>query len=93
MYTAINIIAEKNASISVNSSVCQLDGDEYDIKKDEITRKLSEGQKLFIISVYQTIGAGQNLQYKIPRELEKELIKINDRPSRGEKVFDAIYFE
>lgn len=87
------IIAENNASISVNSSVYQLDGDEYDIKKDEITRKLSEGQKLFIISVYQTIGAGQNLQYKIPRGLEKELIKINDRPSRGEKDFDAIYLD
>ncbi len=87
------IIAENNANTSVNSSVYQLDGDEYDIKKDEITRKLSEGQKLFIISVYQTIGAGQNLQYKIPRELEKELIKINDRPSRGEKDFDAIYLD
>lgn len=87
------IIAENNASTSVNSSVYQLDGDEYDIKKDKITRKLSEGQKLFIISVYQTIGAGQNLQYKIPRELEKEVIKINDRPSRGEKDFDAIYLD
>lgn len=84
---------ENNVSKSLDSSVYQLDGDEYDIKKDEITRKLSEGQKLFVISVYQTLGAGQNLQYKIPRELEKELIKINDRPSRGEKDFDAIYLD
>lgn len=88
-----HIIAENNANITVNSSVYQLDGDEYDTKKDEITRKLSDGQKLFIISVYQTIGAGQNLQYKIPPGLEKELIKINDRPSRGEKDFDAIYLD
>lgn len=87
------IIAENNASITIQGSVYQLDGDEYDIKKDEITRKLSEGKKLFIISVYQTIGAGQNLQYKIPRGLEKELLKINDRPSRGEKDFDAIYLD
>lgn len=90
------IFEENNASISlknVKSSVYQLDGDEYDIKKDEITRKLSEDQKLFIISVYQTIGAGQNLQYKIPHRLEKELIKINDRPSQGKKDFDAIYLD
>ena len=26
-------------------------------------------------------------------ELEKEVIKINDRPSRGEKDFDAIYLD
>lgn len=87
------IIKENNPTIVPNELFYQLDGDEYDIKKDEITRKLSEGQKLFVISVYQTIGAGQNLQYKIPRGLEKELIKINDRPSRGEKDFDAIYLD
>lgn len=93
------IIGENNLRIGVNSGKSettyfyQLDGNEYDTKKDEITSKLSEGQKLFIISVYQTIGAGQNLQYKIPPGLEKELIKINDHPSRGEKDFDAIYLD
>lgn len=87
------IIEENNASISVKSSVYQLDGEEYDIKKDEIIHNLSDGQKLFVISVYQTIGAGQNLQYEIPRGLENELVKINDRSSKGEKDFDAIYLD
>lgn len=87
------IIKENNAELNVNSSVYQLDGDEYDTKKDKIIHELSKGKKLFVISVYQTIGAGQNLQYKIPGELEGELIKINDRSNSGEKDFDAIYLE
>lgn len=87
------ILKESNANISVNSSVFQLDGDDYDFKKKKIVNKLSEGQKLFVISVYQTIGAGQNLQYEIPSGLEKELITINNRPSKGKKDFDAIYLD
>lgn len=74
-------------------TVCQLDGDEYDNKKDEIVRILYKGEKLFVISVYQTIGAGQNLQYRIPDNLKNSLVKINDRESRGEKDFDAIYLD
>ena len=65
------ILKESNANISVNSSVFQLDGDDYDFKKKKIVNKLSEGQKLFVISVYQTIGAGQNLQYEIPSGTRK----------------------
>lgn len=87
------VIKENNSKINLKNSVYQLDGDEYDVKKDEIIKNLSKGQKMFIISVYQTIGAGQNLQYKIPVGLEKELVKINDRPSSGEKDFDAIYLD
>lgn len=87
------ILDENRSDLNVQNSVYQLDGDEYDIKKEEITDKLSKGEKLFVISVYQTIGAGQNLQYKIPSGLEKDLIKINDRDSRGEKDFDAIYLD
>lgn len=87
------IVKENQSSINTETYFYQLDGDEYDIKKDEITSKLSKGQKLFIISVYQTIGAGQNLQYTIPIKLEKELIKINDRSLCKEKDFDAIYLD
>lgn len=87
------IIAENNASIDTKTPFYQLDGDEYDTKKEEITDKLSKGQKLFVISVYQTIGAGQNLQYKIPEGLTNELIKINDHSPNDKKDFDAIYLE
>lgn len=73
--------------------VMQLDGEEYDQKKDDIYNKLSNGKKVFVISVYQTIGAGQNLQYKVPRSLSSSLIKVNSRDDRGEKDFDAIYLD
>lgn len=75
------------------NSIVQLDGEEYDSKKDDIINRLGKGEKLFVISVYQTIGAGQNLQYPIPAKMEKDLVKINERPISGHKDFDAIYLE
>lgn len=87
------ISIENDPSFKYDTSICQLDGDEYETNKDRIIDRLSRGEKLFVISVYQTIGAGQNLQYKIPTNLKNELVKINNRPSRGEKDFDAIYLD
>lgn len=84
---------EKTANIDYKETFYLLDGDEYDNKKEEIIQKLSSGKKIFVISVYQTIGAGQNLQYRIPANLSDELIQTNDRLSRGEKDFDAIYLD
>lgn len=78
---------------NVNKNVVQLDGEEYDAKKDEITKRLGNGERLFVISVYQTIGAGQNLQYPIPKTKRHELIAVNDRPVKGKKDFDAIYLD
>lgn len=78
---------------SVKNNVVQLDGEEYDAKKDEITRRLGNGERLFVISVYQTIGAGQNLQYPVPASRMKELITVNDHPNNGHKDFDAIYLD
>lgn len=68
-------------------------GEEFDINKDEILNRLAKGEKLFIISVYQAIGAGQNLQYAIPEVLKDELVQSNAHDSRGEKDFDAIYLD
>lgn len=75
------------------STVCLLDGEEFDSNKDQIINRLQNGEKLFVISVYQTIGAGQNLQYGIPQNLSGYLLSSNDRESRKEKDFDAIYLD
>ena len=80
-------------SFDVKNNVVQLDGEEYDAKKDEITKRLGNGERLFVISVYQTIGAGQNLQYPIPKARKGELIAVNDRPGKDKKDFDAIYLD
>ena len=80
-------------SFDVKNNVVQLDGEEYDAKKDEITKRLGNGERLFVISVYQTIGAGQNLQYPIPKARKGELIAVNNHPGKDKKDFDAIYLD
>lgn len=89
-----SIIAKRYADgFNVKTQVVQLDGDEYDSKKDEIINRLGSGEKLFVLSVYQTIGAGQNLQYPIPYQFRDNLVKINDRNRNSHKDFDAIYLD
>lgn len=80
-------------SFNVKRNVVQLDKENYDSKKDDIARRLYEGERLFVISVYQTIGVGQNLQYRIPECYKHQIITINDRPGDAEKDFDAIYLD
>jgi len=50
--------------------------------ENEIKPKLKNGEKVFIISVYQSIGIGKNIQYKILNNKEEV-----------EKDFDAIYLD
>ena len=75
------------------SNVVKLDGVNYDSKKDEIFIRLSVGERLFVISTYQTIGAGQNLQYTIPDNVKNTIVKINNIRDSDEKDFDAIYLD
>ncbi len=70
-----------------------LDGTEYEDKKSDLVERLGKGEKLFVISVYQTIGAGQNLQYTVPEFLKDQVVKINERRLKNEKDFDAIYLD
>ncbi len=84
--------AENLPGFDTKNSVVLLDGDEYESKKNSATARLENGEKLFVISVYQTIGAGQNLQYKAPDEIRESLVRINERSSE-EKDYDAIYLD
>ena len=68
-------------------------GDEFESRKDETLHLLSSGKRLFIISVYQSIGAGQNLQYRIPESIRERLIHTGTYKERDEKDFDAIYLD
>lgn len=75
------------------SSVCFLKGDNFDQDKEEMQQRLSCGEKIFVMSSYQTIGAGQNLQYKIPEG--KKVIQLG-KFTEGDKRFlykdfDALY--
>ncbi|MBD5159294.1 MAG: hypothetical protein HDT23_03505 [Ruminococcus sp.] len=70
-----------------------LTGENYESHKADILRRLADGEKIFVISTYKTIGEGQNMQYQIPEILKDKLIHSNSFASRGEKDFDAVYLE
>ena len=75
----------KNLLYSINS-------EGYDAKRTKVIQRLSNGEKLFVISSYNTVGAGQNLQYKAP--VNAMIVAVNNY-DRGdmEKDFDCIYLE
>ena len=84
----------REVSFDIENNLVQLDGENYDEKKDNITSRLGKnGDRLFVISVYQTIGAGQNLQYPVPDAYRHNIVKINDRSDKDEKDYDAIYLD
>ena len=76
-----------------NSSVCFLKGDNFEQDKEELQQRLSCGEKIFVMSSYQTIGAGQNLQYKIPKD--REVVQLGEFIEGDKrflyKDFDALY--
>lgn len=83
----------KCANNQIDSSIFFLSSDNFEENKEELQNRLSSGEKIFVMSSYQTIGAGQNLQYKIP--LNREVVYLgnfNKNDSRFlYKDFDATY--
>ena len=53
-----------------------INSEDYDAKRAEFIQRLSKGEKLFVISSYNTVGAGQNLQYKAPGNAT--IVAVND---------------
>lgn len=102
--TLIDRIKELNQEIAKDKSLGKgfCIGHSYFCNTDECTEEwmqdvvdfdvLSKGEKLFVISSYNTVGAGQNLQYKAPGNAT--IVAVNDY-DRGdmEKDFDCIYLE
>lgn len=75
------------------SSVCFLRGDNFEEDKEKLQQKLACGEKIFVMSSYQTIGAGQNLQYKIPEG--RKVVQLGEFAEGDKrflyKDFDALY--
>ena len=74
--------------------IAVLKGENFDSQKDEVLKRLSQGEKILIFSSYKTIGAGQNLQYDVPKN--QNVVRIFDsgyeEDSRTtKKDMDAIY--
>lgn len=87
----IEDILGKNSNLSYDSTVIYMQSQNFNLKKDELQARLFNGEKIFVISVYQTIGVGQNLQYNFNQDTN--IVKINDRTSLKQKDFDAIYLD
>ena len=76
-----------------NSSVYFLKGDNFEQDKEELQQHLSCGEKIFVMSSYQTIGEGQNLQYKIPKDRKVVQMGVFTEGDKRflYKDFDALY--
>lgn len=78
---------------TINSNIYFLKGDNFDQDKEELQKRLACGEKILVMSSYQTIGAGQNLQYKIPEG--KSVVQLGEFVEGDKrflyKDFDALY--
>lgn len=76
-----------------NGSICFLRSDNFEQDKEILQKRLAEDEKIFVMSSYQTIGAGQNLQYKIPKG--RKLVPLGEFNNNDKrflyKDFDALY--
>lgn len=89
---ARDIIEEAGLNYDEDKLVVSINSEDYDTQYNEIIERLSNGKKLFVLSSYQTIGAGQNLQYRKPENVD--VVQVNDNVRELlEKDFDCIYLE
>jgi hypothetical protein len=70
-----------------------LNGDNFDVTKNKIADDLKNNKRRFIISAYQTIGVGQNLQFPIPANLEASVVNINNYQKGQDTDINGIYLD
>lgn len=63
---------------------------DFDGKLSSVKSQLAQGKKVFVLTTYQTVGSGKNIQYKIPENLEHTVVRATN-DTRGTKDFEAIY--
>lgn len=77
-----------------NDTLFVLKGNNFEEDKINLIKRLEQGEKIFIISSYRTIGAGQNLQYGIKSKSDyvelTECKNLNDK-RHFTKDIDALY--
>lgn len=75
------------------NSLYFLRGENFETDKEDLVKRLAKGEKVFVMSSYSTIGAGQNLQYVNPKDRS---IVLLEEFAEGDnrfvyKDFDALY--
>jgi len=83
-------------TFKVIESYTIINSSDFDNKKQSFIKRLEQGKKVFIISMYQTMGAGQNLQFISPNP--ENLMNVQDESSfnwnfQNETDINAIYLD
>jgi len=96
-YECINYIFELLKPNNGEKAYCySLEGslEKFEYLKQSVKEKLKKGNKVFVVSTYQTLGAGQNLQYEYDENYEGLLETINENTyGKNQKDFEAIFLD
>jgi hypothetical protein len=82
---------QNNIAASVGDTFFVLSGNNFEENKEKLLNELKDNQRRFIISAYQTIGVGQNLQFPIPSGIEP--IHINSFSKHSNMDINGIYLD
>jgi len=81
-------VAENNGFEKFEYSVIRSALFEHGMEK--VYKDLKEGKKHFVISTYQTIGSGKNIQYEVPEAVKCNMV-LDEGAKYCTKDFDGIY--
>lgn len=85
-------ILKKQCKTDVKYEV--FDSQNFDEEKQKLLDRLSKNEKIFVITAYQTLGAGQNVQYNAPTtEGLVQIFEPFDKTKQPQKDFDGIYLD
>ncbi|MDM9585011.1 hypothetical protein [Nostoc sp. GT001] len=82
---------QNNIDSSVADTFFVLSSNNFDANKEQLLNELKDNKRRFIISAYQTIGVGQNLQFSIPSGIEP--IHINSFSKDSNMDINGIYLD
>lgn len=85
-------IANGFADRIADNEIMVILGADTDQHISDVHKKLATGQSCFVLSTYQTLGAGKNIQYVLP-DNDNNVIQINDFNRSKEVDFDGIYLD
>lgn len=83
-----NDLKSQNNYTDINVEI--VNSQDFDYKFNSLQEKLAKGERVFVITTYQTIGSGKNIQYPIP-DLQKDRVVMDPDDIRGTKDFEGIY--
>jgi len=94
LYEYAELLLDDNKDIingCVSDTIVVLSGDKFEENKAQLLNDLKDNKRRFIISSYQTIGVGQNLQFPIPSSMNP--IHINGLSKDKNMDINGIYLD